>query len=172
MDMCWLLGVAPGTWNEMTGRQLGEDGKPRSSAVVADPAVALLARWLDLHPAEAKALVPQWPSPADLFARLKDIPETSATGQIDRKRLGLSLGRDATTGSRWLKAGRKDGGTPANIDRLIYFLTRGLDQQGGAAWEEYRRLALREAALRGEQELDAAPGWPSDQPKAKILDSH
>ncbi|WP_040477100.1 hypothetical protein [Paramagnetospirillum caucaseum] len=160
-DMMWLLGLTAAHWGEITSDKTNESGQKKYTAPVADPAVALLARWLDAHIDDAARLVPTWPTPKELFDRLKQYPESPSMGTIDRKRLGLCLGRDATTGSRWLMKDRADSGTPANIDRLLYFVTSAIDDRGADAWVEYRRLAQHEASLRGEPNLDQAPGWPS-----------
>lgn len=159
-DMTWLLGISAATWGEITRERKDDEGNLKPSAVVADPTVALLARWLDAHVDDAARLIPNWPSPSELFRLLESLPATPAMGPIDRKRLGLSLGRDATTGSRWLRPTRTDSGTPANVDRLVYFLHTALGARGAEAWIEYRRLALLEANLRGEPNLDTAQGWP------------
>ena len=71
-DLCWLFGLSMPNWGKI---------KKAGPEPVKDPAVALLARFLDSYPEACP--IPRPPEPGDVAERL---PELS------RKTLGIALG--------------------------------------------------------------------------------
>ncbi len=95
-DLCWLFGLSMPNWGKI---------KKAGPEPVKDPAVALLARFLDSYPEACP--IPRPPEPGDVAERL---PELS------RKTLGIALGREASAGYRWVVQG---GRTSPILNRLL-----------------------------------------------------
>ena len=136
-DLCWLFGLSMPNWGKI---------KKAGPEPVKDPAVALLARFLDSYPEACP--IPRPPEPGDVAERL---PELS------RKTLGIALGREASAGYRWVVQG---GRTSPILNRLLLILSIHLDEQGTSkAWQEWHSLVSTEATARGIENIWRSGSW-------------
>ena len=130
-DFLSLMGLSVPQWTRIR-REMDEP--------VYDPAVALLARYLDANPNHP--MIPRRPSAEDLYRRLDGLLD----GGLSKKEFGLALGREASGGYRWLVQGGK---MPPVLLQILEALEIDVSEQGAGAWQEWRATAEREAAARG-----------------------
>lgn len=135
-DLCWLFGLSMPNWGKI--KKAGADP-------VKDPAVALLARYLDAHPEACP--IPRSPEPGEVAERL---PELS------RKTLGIALGREASAGYRWVVQG---GRTSPILNRLLLILSMHLDENGSRGWQDWQTLVSTEAGARGINNIWRSGSW-------------
>ena len=147
-DVCWLLGLSVTKWMQVV-RHGARDP-------VKDPTLALLARVLERH-AQANPM-PRMPSPQEVFQRICD------SQPIDKKRMALLFGYEASSGYRWLTA---RGRCSPTLSRLLYGFARLAGGEAAglartlAAWQ---RMVEAEAAARGVENLWAAGRWVAARP--------
>lgn len=140
-DMAWLLGAFPGRWSAIVrDARLNPDR-------LADPCHALLLRWAIQHSTDTPSLYA--PEAGVLLRRLRAV-----IGDLTAKRFAVTLGWDASAGSRWHLQGSPIG--PAGR-RALAFLD-GPAKRLAANWRQWAANAEVEASLRG-FDLSLSLGW-------------
>lgn len=145
-DMAWLLGATSNRWSSivrdirLTPEQL------------AEPCHALVLRWMTLHPTASPTL--HAPEAGAFLAQLRDIGK-----RITAKSFALSLGWDATAGSRWLRHRAPIG--PAGR-RALSLLNHTSPQRLADNWRKWTANAAQEARLRG-IDLGTCLGWTTSR---------
>lgn len=140
-DLCWLFGLSMPNW----GKIKRDGDKP-----VKDPAVALLARFLDQYPEYCP--IPRHPTPQEVADLM---PELS------RKTLGIALGREASAGYRWVVQG---GRTSPILNRLMLALSQRLGRHHKDAWREWQKMVATEAEARGVENIWKSGSWRDQKP--------
>lgn len=145
VDACWLFGMSVPKWTRITSKFGTEP--------VADAGLALLVRFLDKHPDAFP--IPRAPSPDEVFKDINKIRET------DMKELGLMLGREASSGYRWLKT---RGHTSAVLNRLLYLFREMLysgrsNKDRIVGIDEWREMVAVEAQARGVIDIWRTGQW-------------
>jgi hypothetical protein len=154
-DFCWLFGLSMPTWS-LVRSQANEDP-------INDPAVALLARWLDKFPHLCP--VPKSMKPEEAYQIINSVRP------ITKKEFGVALGREASAGYRWIKL---NGSVPPVLDRILYILIGQIDyaQEEGDQEEaerllsEWMRMTENEARLRGVHNIWQSGNW-NKKPKPR-----
>lgn len=145
VDACWLFGMSVPKWTRVTRKLANE--------AVTDAGLALLVRFLDRHPDAYP--IPRAPSPDEVFGDINKIRET------DMKELGLMMGREASSGYRWLKT---RGHTSAVLNRLLYLFREMLfsgrsNKDRTVEVESWREMVSVESKARGVADIWRTGQW-------------
>jgi len=140
-DLCWLFGLSMPNWGK-----LKRDGENP----VKDPAVALLARFLDQHPEFCP--IPRHPDPMEIAEMMPD---------LSRKTLGIALGREASAGYRWVVQG---GRTSPILNRLMLVLSQRYHKSNQSAWQDWQTMVQVEAEARGIDNIWKSGSWRDQAP--------
>lgn len=143
-DAAWLFGMSITKWM-LTARKSAD--KP------VKPSLALFVRLLDRHP--ELNFLPKFPEPGDVFDKI------SGGKKMTKKRLSVMLGREASSGYRWITAG---GRSSPILGRLLLLLLLALDHKKGgddssSILEEWDRMVETEALARGVPNVWATGRW-------------
>ncbi|HIJ61488.1 MAG TPA: hypothetical protein HPQ04_02225 [Rhodospirillaceae bacterium] len=141
-EFCWLVGATPCRWSS-----LQRDWRLTPERL-ASPPLALLVRWMAKHPADSPSLFA--PDPSKFLRKLR-----GAIGDITAKSFALSLGWDATAGSRWV---RRTSPIRPTGRRALGLLDDQNPERVAAKWAEWTENAFQEARLRG-IDLNSSLRW-------------
>lgn len=155
-EACWLFGLSMTKWMEVA--------KEGAKTPVKKPTLAMLVRVLNKRP--DLTLMPVHPTAHEVFARMHQVDP-----ELDKKRLSVYFGSEASSGYRWIT---KDSDISPALARLFLVFTRLFDRaikQGPVAatrmMEEWRLMVESEAAERGIANIMHTGRW-KPAPDAKI----
>jgi hypothetical protein len=106
-DFCWCFCLSLPAWNKMK-KYDPDNGIFTLHEKVADPAIALYARLLDKRPEICP--LPRQVSARDLFDTLKQLK-----GDFTKKELATMIGRESSSGYRWIE---QTGKMPPILQRI------------------------------------------------------
>ncbi len=139
-DMCWVFGFSMNRWGSTVRKNAVKPLPNQSEEILA----RLLDEYVELCP------VPKMPDPREFFEHLKAIDPG-----MNRKRFGILLGREASTGYRWIT---KSGRPSPVLERIAFIVSRLLDdkrhtsdkRQVIAEWEALVRLVAGVRGIEGD----------------------
>ena len=146
-DACWLYGMSMNKWSKTV---------KKNARMPLSPSLALLARELAANPENCP--VPQMPSAPDIFELIK-----SQQASVDKKRMAIMFGCEASSGYRWLTVGSKISPVLARLFMVfqsIYMeaLKRG-ESKALAMLKEWERMVEKEATERGVPGVYTSGRW-------------
>lgn len=137
-EACWLFGLSMTKWMEVA--------KEGAKTPVKKPTLAMLVRALNKRP--DLTLMPVHPNAHEVFERMHMVDP-----ELDKKRLSVYFGSEASSGYRWIT---KDSEISPALARLFLVFSRLFDRaykQGPVAaarmMEEWRLMVESEASERG-----------------------
>ena len=149
MDACWLFGMSMTKWAKVINK---EGRKPVDSATLA-----LLVRALREHP-EACPLPPMVGA-SDVYDEIKLVQE------IDKKRLAIMFGCEASSGYRWITIGSKISPVLSRLFSIFKIRhAKAMKKSIKAArdmQEEWEQLVIKEAEVRGIPRIFQGGRWLS-----------
>jgi hypothetical protein len=167
-DACWFYATSMTKWAKMTGNARSDASPiPGSKLPVPDPTLALMVRVLDAN-ITASALPPPAPTPSDLFAMINEIRETT------RKAFVVMFGAEASSGYRWVVAGRKIG---PSLERLFTVFTTLFNEAKAESraraelfLQDWDQMVLLEGKRRGIEDVFKAGRWTVENEPQPGLD--
>lgn len=143
-DAAWLFGMSITKWMQVARKNASKPVKP---------SLALFVRMLDRHP--DLNFLPRFPEPGEVFDKISD------TRKVTKKSLSVMLGREASSGYRWITAG---GRSSPILGRLLLLLMSALDQkhtegESTDILDDWSRMVETEANARGVPNVWAAGRW-------------
>ncbi|MBK1669020.1 hypothetical protein CKO28_13360 [Rhodovibrio sodomensis] len=139
--------------------------RDRSRDTVDKPTIGILVRWLERHPEDC--IIPIWSDVADVYDLLNERLEGAGFPAIPAKHLSLALGRDASSGSRWLSTGSGESKrTTPIVDRLATLLQQAIEERGLDAWREWASMVEAEATSRDISTVWRSRGWTERKKRA------
>lgn len=119
---------------------------------VKDPTLALLVRFLAQHP--ELAVVPQQPTPAELFELMNE------SADVEPKRFTTYFGAESSAAYRWMKTDARPSST---VSRLMHFMKIAMLMQGPSGrsqmLENWRKTVDQEAKARGVDNVFKTGRW-------------
>ena len=170
MDACWLYGMSMTKWSKVINK---EGRKP-----VPNTSLALLVRALRAHPQACP--VPRMVGANEVFEQVKSVERMAAGGHkplvIDKKRLAIMFGCEASSGYRWITIGSKISPVLARLftvfkerhcEALIKARSdaargrknKSFDTADNAMLNEWDRMVLSEAEVRGIVHIFSIGRW-------------
>jgi len=142
----FVFGLTPTKWAKMA-----QDARQTllSGQIVRDPRIALLARWLDVHPDQLPDILGLQP---EAFYRAF----CQANRRLTLREFSLLLGCHETAGYRWVTKGSPAAPIVTNI--LSILCTDTAPTLVGN-WINWRSMAIEEARLRGIPNLLSIGSW-------------
>ena len=161
-ELVFFLGINSLKWTEMTVEKADEP--------LDDPALALLV-WAVLAYPEHSYL-PRYPDPQETFSvfqeALRDWDDPANQRGLKTKRaFGLLLGREETSGFRWLSPKTGPKATHPQTRRLMLMLVNLLQAQGGKALNDWLKRVELEADARGVDDLWQNGSWKAEDQNKK-----
>jgi hypothetical protein len=161
-ELTAALGINITRWTELTERHPDEP--------LDDPALALLVWALFTYPEHS--YLPRYPDPQETYAVYQqvtgELPSASSRKLLATKRaFGLLLGREETSGFRWLSPGSGPKATRPQTRRLMRMFTDILKDRGAEALQQWLRRVSIEAASRGIADLWESGSWKSAKQQQK-----
>lgn len=155
-DMAWLLGLSMTRWMLVVNKGRNEP--------VRDPTLALLVRALDQAP-EANP-IPAAPTAEEVFSMAHE-----ANDEVDKKKLSIMFGSEASSGYRWITTGSRISPVLA---RLFYVFKHGAEANSskigsnsrGAFMARWNQMVETEANARGVPDIWKTGRW-TKAPAAK-----
>lgn len=150
-DAQWAFGMSPSTWTKVVRQGADEP---------VNPSIALLVRILDENP--DIDLIPKMPDVNEMIEFLSEITS------LDKKRLSIMYGNDASAGYRWTQRGEAQ---PPALRRLGYcmreMLTREAPRKRPKRLETWLDSIEAEARARGVQDVFKTGSWTPPGEKKK-----
>lgn len=138
-DANWLFGISMSHWSRVV--------KQNPDEPIRDITIAIITRYLDKY--YDRNFLPVFLEPAQLLPELEKIDP-----HITRKRFSIMVGKEASSGYRWIV--NRGGASPA-IRRAGYLIMNLLKEKGSIAeWEE---MVEEEAAARGKVNIWTEGRW-------------
>ena len=142
-ELTAALGISPPRWRELTTE--------RPDDPLDDPALALLVWSILTFPAQS--YLPVYPEVEEVYAtyqQLADALELPGRRRLSAKKaFGLLLGREGTSGFRWLAPGAPRGNARQKTRRLMLVFDAVLRAHGAAGLRRWLERVELEAAQRG-----------------------
>jgi hypothetical protein len=142
-ELTAALGISPPRWRELTTE--------RPDDPLDDPALALLVWSILTFPAQS--YLPVYPEVEEVYAtyqQLADALELPGRRRLSAKKaFSLLLGRDGTSGFRWLAPDAPRGNTRQKTRRLMLVFDAVLRAHGAAGLRRWLERVELEAAQRG-----------------------
>jgi len=143
-DACWLFGMSITKWTHVCRQGAAEP--------VTDPTLALLVRFLDLHP--ELSVVPKLPDAMEIYTLVNSIVDT------DQKRFSILVGSEASATYRWRKHGSRQSPT---AQRLMYCMKMSLlgrpDADKLELLDEWEGVVKAEGQARGVDDVFRRGYW-------------
>lgn len=153
-DMLFVTGLSMPEWSSLTREETGRSGEPRSpnrTEPLRDPALCMLVKAYLEEP--TRVPMPRQGNPIELYDLLEEYID------VNKGDFGLILGREPTSGYRWMKP---DSAVPAMINRYIRIIVKDIEGAVSCAgseteaseavqkiWGKWVASASREARVRG-----------------------
>jgi len=142
-ELTAALGISPPRWRELTTERPDEP--------LDDPALALLVWSILTFPAQS--YLPVYPEVEAVYATFQELADTLELPGRRRlsakKAFGLLLGREGTSGFRWLAPGAPRGNARQKTRRLMLVFDAVLRAHGAAGLRRWLERVELEAAQRG-----------------------
>ncbi len=142
-ELTAALGISPPRWRELTTERPDEP--------LDDPALALLVWSILTFPAQS--YLPVYPEVEEVYAtyqQLADTLELPGRRRLSAKKaFSLLLGREGTSGFRWLAPGAPRGNARQKTRRLMLVFDAVLRAHGAAGLRRWLERVGLEAAQRG-----------------------
>jgi hypothetical protein len=152
-EMTQALGITPAKWNQLTGERLDQP--------LDDPTLALLV-WAILQFPEQSPLIP-YPRVQEVYSVYQRTAEQAASTPGPRlgskKAFGLLLGKESTSGFRWLSPQTSPKAAHPQTRRLMLTFVNVLRAHHGPGLEQWLARVQLEAAARGIDDLWAQGSW-------------
>lgn len=148
MDACWLYGLSMTKWTDIARN----DGAKKPLTNVT---LALLVRVLRKYP-DVSPLTPP-PDPSDVFATIAQYQPI-----IDRKRMAIMFGCEASSGYRWLSTGSKLGPSVSRLLKVFMSLAQEVDgdlMRGTEMIRQWDEMVESEALARGATSIFSTGRW-------------
>lgn len=154
-EACWLYGLSIMKWMKIV--------KNGAKDVIRRPSLALLARALDKRPEHS--LLPRQPSAQEIFDRIHKVD-----AEVDKKRLSVLFGSEASAGYRWIT---KESEISPALARLFMMFQRLFDRAHGQSnraaikmLEDWRKMVALEASQRGIANIFTTGRWIAEENSA------
>lgn len=161
-DMCYMIGISMPRWGLLVRRN---GDKP-----LRDVTTSLIVRYIDKHIDDS--YLPKMPTPHDLFERMEsDQVVINALGSVNMKTISVMLGRESTSGHRWLVTGRGPSPSILRASLVISNILSGSNPEIGL--QEWLGVINEEARARGVSDIWKAGKWTAGgtrTPKKKETD--
>lgn len=150
MDGCWLYGMSMNKWTQAV--------KKEARQPVENISLALLARELSARPELCP--VPKMPSAHDIHGIIEKYQPA-----IDKKRMAIMFGCEASSGYRWLTVGSKISPVLARLflvfQTIFYTSLKKSDSQAISMLADWDRMVAQEASERGVLNVFSTGRWTS-----------
>lgn len=154
-DACWLYGMSMNKWSKTV---------KKNARAPLSPSLALLARELAANPDACP--VPRMPSASHIFELIK-----GQQGGMDKKRMAIMFGCEASSGYRWLTVGSKISPVLARLFTVFHSIyveaTKRSESKGLSMLQEWDKMVEHEATQRGVPDVFATGRWAA--PKDAII---
>lgn len=148
MDGCWLYGMSMNKWTETV--------KKEARATVENVSLALLARELSANPELCP--IPAMPSANNIHELIKKCQPL-----VDKKRLAIMFGCEASSGYRWITKGNKISPVLARLFIVFHHIfmvaLKRSDSQALSMLADWDSMVTLEANQRGVTDVFSTGRW-------------
>lgn len=148
MDGCWLYGMSMNKWTKAVKKQARDP--------VENISLALLARELSAHPELCP--VPRMPSAQGIFTMVEKLQPS-----LDKKRLAIMFGCEASSGYRWITVGSKISPVLSRLflvfETVLQSASKRSDSQALSMLADWDRMVETEANQRGVVNVFSSGRW-------------